>query len=125
MSLRSAFAILAVCALAACSAFQPKPFETDEEFKQYVTSLGISGLTAQAASQRIERDGFTCQPSKNVISSAPEEIVMVCSRRAAALGCTQDQTIVMQLDWVGTQRPTLAPGMRVKSIGTAASKKAC
>jgi hypothetical protein len=111
--------------LAGCSPFQASPFDSDAAFKEYVSSLQISGVTGQAAVVRLGREGFECAPTPRVIASAPDEIVILCQRHASGGGCKQDQNVVLQLDWVGTPKPELAPGMRVKSIGTAAGPKSC
>ncbi|HTO55532.1 MAG TPA: hypothetical protein VMR50_19265 [Myxococcota bacterium] len=111
--------------LAGCSPFQASPFDSDAAFKEYVSSLSISGVTGQAAVVRLRREGFECATATGVIASAPGEIVFLCQRAASGGGCKQDQNVVLQLDWVGTPKPELAPGMRVKTIGTAAGPKSC
>ncbi|HTO09176.1 MAG TPA: hypothetical protein VMR86_19145 [Myxococcota bacterium] len=116
--------VLAVGAAAAlsCSAMQPKPYASDSEFKSYIAGLGLAGVTAQAATARLEGEGFACNTSDKVIAGAPQEIVFLCRRTASEVGCSQTQTVVMQLDWVGTPRVELAPGMRIKSLGNVLDK---
>lgn len=116
--------LLATC-LFACALFGPEQFDSDAAFKQHVAGLGLSGLTGQAAITRAQDDGFACQTVGNVISGSPEELVIVCRRRAVKSGCKQDQSIVLRLDWVGTPRPALAPGMRVRDVGSALGPKDC
>ena len=119
-----ALALPVLCAALACATAQPRPFESESAFKSYVGGLGLSGVTAQNATARLEGEGFTCQPMGNVIAGAAQEIVELCRRQASG-SCNQSQTIVMQLDWVGTPRVELAPGMRIKSTGTVLDPKSC
>ena len=119
-----ALALFVAC-LSACSAFGPEPFASDAEYKKFVTGLGLSGLTGQAAAAKLEDEGFQCQTVGNVIQGAPEELVIVCVRRAAKGSCAQDQQVVLRLDWVGTPRPSLAPGMRVREVGNAMGQQGC
>jgi hypothetical protein len=114
----------AACVLA-CASFGSKTFESDAAYKKYVASLGLSGLTGQAATARAQAEGFACQTVGNVISGAPEELVLVCRRGVSSGSCQQDQSIVLRLDWVGTPKPSLAPGMRVRDVGSALGQKGC
>jgi hypothetical protein len=117
--------LLSAAAALSCSVMQPKPFASDAAFKSYVGELGLSGVTAQAAAARLEREGFSCGTSDKVIASAPQEIVFLCRRTASQGSCSQNQTVVLQLDWVGTPRVELAPGMRIKSLGSVLDSKNC
>jgi hypothetical protein len=117
-------ALLLAAGAIACGLFGPKQFESDAEYKHYVAGLHLSGLTAQAAIARAEPEGFKCQITGNVISGSPEELVVVCRRRAVKT-CAQDQSIVLRLDWVGTPKPALAPGMRVRDVGSALGQPVC
>lgn len=105
--------------------FGPEAFASDAAFKQYVTGLHLSGLTGQAAIAKLEGESFQCRTSGNVIQGAPDEIVIVCVRHAVSGTCAQDQQVVLRLDWVGTPRPQLAPGMRVRDVGSAMGQKGC
>jgi hypothetical protein len=126
MQLRTvAISLLLASAALACAALQPKPFESDAAFKSYVGGLGLSGVTAQAATARLEREGFACSSSDKVIAGASQEIVFLCQRPASAGSCSQTQTVVLQLDWVGTPRVELAPGMRIKTVGSVLDSKGC
>ncbi len=124
MKTRVVVALVAV-SLSACAAFGPQPFASESSFKQYVTGLALSGLTGQAAVAKLTDAGFQCQTVGNVIQGAPEELVLVCVRHAAKGACQQDQQVVLRLDWVGTPRPSLAPGMRVRDVGSAMGQKGC
>jgi hypothetical protein len=117
--------VLALAAALSCAVMEPKPFPSEVAFKSYVADLGLSGVTAQAATQRLENEGFDCHTSDKVIAGRPQEIVFLCQRAAGSLGCSQNQTVVMQLDWVGTPRVELAPGMRIKSLGSVLDSKGC
>ena len=117
--------VLVVATALACRTFQAKPFASDTEFKSYLGDLGLSGVTAQAATQKLEHEGFACHTGDKVIAGAPQEIVFLCQRAASSLGCSQNQTVVMRLDWVGTPRVELAPGMRIKSLGSVLDSKGC
>jgi len=120
-----AIPVAAAAAALFCAVLQPKPFASDAAFKSYVGGLGLSGVTAQAATARLEGEGFHCGPSDKVIAGAPQEIVFLCQRTASEMSCSQSQTVVLQLDWVGTPRVELAPGMRIKSIGSVLDSKGC
>jgi hypothetical protein len=124
---RRALATLVLCATAwlSCTVLEPKPFGSDAAFQSYVADLGLSGVTAQAATARLDREGFQCAPSDKVIAGAPQEIVFLCRRAASQGSCSQIQSVVMQLDWVGTPRMELAPGMRIKSLGSVLDNKNC
>ena len=115
--------LAAVCL--SCAAFGPATYESDTAFKQYVTGLHLSGLTGQAAVAKLTDEGFQCQTVSNVIQGSPEELVLVCVRHAAKGSCAQDQQVVLRLDWVGTPRPSLAPGMRVRDVGSAMGQSGC
>jgi len=115
-----------VAALAsACASLRMEQFESDEAYKRYVAGLQFSGVTAQAAMARAEREGFACRAAAGVISDAPQEVVVLCQRHASGLSCKQDQSIVLQLDWVGTPKPENAPGMRIRDVGSVATAKLC
>jgi hypothetical protein len=116
--------LLAAAGLLACGLFGPEQFDSEAAYKQYVAGLHLSGVTAQAATARAEQEGFACRIVDNVISGAPSELVLVCQRRAVK-SCAQDQSIVVRLDWIGTPKPALAPGMRVKDVGSALGQKVC
>jgi hypothetical protein len=100
-------------------------FDSDEAYKKYVASLQLSGVTAQAAMARTERDGFACRAVDGVIHDSPREIVVLCQRHAAGFSCKQEQSIVLQLDWIGTPKLEMARGMRVRDVGSVASPKDC
>lgn len=117
--------VIASAAALACAAFGPKLFDSDAEYKRFVAERQVSGLTAQAAAARLGDEGFACQPVGGVIRDEPEELVMLCTRRASDFDCKQDQSVVLRLDWVGAMKPEMAPGMRVRDVGPALGKKDC
>jgi len=114
------FALASLAALFLSGCLSSSRYMDEATFKNYVSQLDLSGVTAQAATKRAEGEGFRCNTTGGVIQTAPQELVVVCQRRVSDLGCSQSQSIVLQLDWVGAQKPELAPGMRVKNIGTSA-----
>jgi hypothetical protein len=116
---------LVAALLAACASLRTEHFDSDDAYKHYVAGLALSGVTGQAATARAGREGFACHPADGVIRTAPQEIVVVCQRHAADFSCKQDQSIVLQLDWVGTPKPEMAAGMRVRDVGSVATPKAC
>jgi hypothetical protein len=117
--------LVAAFALAACALFGAKPFESDAEYKAYVSGLQLSGVISQAAMTRAEDEGFECRVVDHVIQTAPQELVLVCQRSGASLSCSQSQSIVLRLDWIGTPSPKAAPGMRVGTVGSVLGKKEC
>jgi hypothetical protein len=117
--------VLASAAAFACSAFGPQPFASEGEYRRWLGGLQISGVTAQAATTRLRDEGFACRTVSGVIRDAPDELVILCSRRATDRGCAQDQSVVLRLDWVGTMKPEAAPGMRVRDVGPALGKRDC
>lgn len=119
-------AVLVVLSLAlACQSLSTPQFNTDDDYGRYVRGLGISGVTAQAATARLEREGYACRTVGNVIQGVPNELVVLCSRRANDGSCHQDQSVVLRLDWVGEPRPEMAPGMRIRDVGPALGKRDC
>jgi hypothetical protein len=120
---RALAAVLLATCLAACSSMEQ--FATKADYDRYVAGLHLYGITAQAATARVAREGFDCHPTSNVIQGAPNEIVVVCTRHAASFRCSQDQSIVFRLDWIGEPKPEAAAGMRVNSVGSVASDQTC
>ncbi|MFI5317673.1 MAG: hypothetical protein ACHQ6T_18365 [Myxococcota bacterium] len=114
--------LLAICS-AACSSMEQ--FETKADYDRYVAGLHLYGITAQAATAEVSREGFACHPTSNVIQGAPNEVVVVCTRHASSLRCSQEQSIVFRLDWIGEPKPEAAAGMRVNSVGSAAGEQTC
>lgn len=118
-------ASLAAALLSACALSGPQQFESDEAYKRWVASLELYGVTGQAAMARAQREDFTCGAASGVIRDAPAEIVITCQRKAATFSCAQEQAIVLRLDWIGTPKPALALGMRVRDVAGAAGPIAC
>jgi len=117
--------VLLAAFLSACFSMGPKVYDTDDAYRTYVQGLHLSGVTAQAAMAKARSEGYACRTSGGVIKNAPQELVVLCQRGVSNLSCKQDQSIVLQLDWVGTPKPEMAPGMRVRDVGSVATPRDC